>query len=534
MDRLIALVAVRWRLDVRAVTGERVRLLALLVAVPGLILLSAAASFVVFAGVRFLESTRPELTLSVLSAGTTALGLLWALSPLLAGMALTETHDLNRLLHFPIPLRTLVVSSFLANLLQSTVLALVPPLFFLGLAVTGPGGAMVPVVFGLGLALAFVVASGQLVGLALHALSRHRRLHDRLLFVGVALGLLLSFLPLLLMSGAAAPIARLARELLARDVFVLSPFGWGIRAAVHAGRGEADAFFGFAAAAVLGVGALLALSTALVERMYRGELDLGEGVRKSTLGRSRVFLKGPVGALLEKDLRVVWRDPRQKAIILSGLVTPLILLVLVWHGSAGHVGPVPLLALASFVGLSTLGSNAFALERRGLPLLLGFPVERFLVLVGKNASALLLRVPAVLMIAAATALLAGFRFVPAVLSILLLTQLLTAAADNYLAVLFPVPVPAPGRSPDAPTSGSRGLGVAFMTMLAMAGALALSSPFAFLAWLPHLLGDHRLWVLTLPLALAGAVGLYGLLTAGASALLTRREPDLLARVLGEE
>jgi hypothetical protein len=73
-----------------------------------------------------------------------------------------------------------------------------------------------------------------------------------------------------------------------------------------------------------------------------------------------------------------------------------------------------------------------------------------------------------------------------------------------------------------------------MTMLAMAGALALSSPFAFLAWLPHLLGDHRLWVLTLPLALAGAVGLYGLLTAGASALLTRREPDLLARVLGEE
>lgn len=534
MDRLIALVLVRWRLDLRAVTGQRVRLLALFVAVPGLILLSAAGSFVVFAGVRFLESTRPELTLPVLSAGATALGLLWALSPLLAGMALTETHDLDRLLHFPIPLPTLVVSSLLANLLQSTVLALVPPLFFLGLAVAGPGGAILPAAFGLALALAFVVASGQLVGLVLHALSRHRHLHDRLLFVGVALGLLLSFLPLLLMSGAAAPLGRLARELLVRDVFALSPFAWGFRAAVHAGRGEADAFFGLALAAVLAVGALLALSTALVQRLYRGELDLGEGARRGTLGRSRVFLKGPVGALVEKDLRMVWRDPRQKAIILSGLVTPLILLVLVWHGSAGHVGPVPLLALASFAGLSTLGSNAFALERRGLPLLLGFPVERLLVLVGKNASALLLRVPAVLMIGAATALLAGFRFVPAVLVILWLTQLLAAAADNYLAVLFPIPVPAPGRNQDAPTSGSRGLGLAFMTMLAMVGALALSSPFAFLAWLPHLLEDHRLWVLTLPLSLAGAVGLYGLLTAGASALLMRREPDLLARVLGEE
>ena len=195
---------------------------------------------------------------------------------------------------------------------------------------------------------------------------------------------------------------------------------------------------------------------------------------------------------------------------------------------------MPLFALASLAGLSTLGSNAFAYERRGLALLLGFPVERFLVLVGKNLGALLLRLPAVLMIATATALLAGLRFVPAVLVILWLTQLLAAAADNYLAILFPVAVPAPGRNQDAPTSGSRGLGVALVTMFAMAGALALSSPFAFLAWLPHLLEEHRLWLLTLPLSVAGAVALYGMLTAGAATLLARREPDLLARVLGEE
>ena len=534
MDRLIALVAVRWRLDVRAVMGERGRLLALFLVVPGLALLSTASSFVVFAGVRFLENTRPELTLPLLSAGATVLGVLWALSPLLAGMALTETHDLNRLLHYPIPLPTLVASSLLANLLQSTVLALIPPLFFLGLAVAGPGGVMVPVVFGLALTLAVVVASGQLVGVALHALSRHRHLHDRALFVGVVLGLLLSFLPLLLMSGAGAPLGRVARELLARDVFALSPFAWGVRAAVHAGRGEAEAFLGLAGAAVLAVGALLGLSTALVQRMYRGELDLGKGARVGASARSRVLLKGPIGALLEKDLRMVWRDPRQKAIVLTSLVAPLVLLVLVWQSSAGHVRPGVLLGLASFAGLSTLGSNAFALERRGLALLLGFPIERFLVLVGKNVSALLLRLPVVLMITAATALLVGFRFVPAVLIILWLTQLLAAAADNYLAVLFPVPVPAPGRNQNAPSSGSRGLAVAFVTMLAMAGALALSSPFAFLAWLPHLLEDHRLWLLTLPLSLAGAIAVYGMLTAGASALLTRREPDLLARVLGEE
>ncbi len=48
------------------------------------------------------------------------------------------------------------------------------------------------------------------------------------------------------------------------------------------------------------------------------------------------------------------------------------------------------------------------------------------------------------------------------------------------------------------------------------------------------LEDHRLWLLTLPLSLAGAIAVYGMLTAGALALLTRREPDLLARVPGEE
>ena len=205
-----------------------------------------------------------------------------------------------------------------------------------------------------------------------------------------------------------------------------------------------------------------------------------------------------------------------------------------WLGSAGRVHPGLLLALASFAGLSTLGSNAFAFERRGLVLLLGFPVDRFFVLVAKNVSALLLRAPAVVMIAAATALLTGPRFVPAVLIALWLTQLLAAAADNHLAVLFPVPVPAPGRNPAAPTSGARGLAVAVTTMLAMVAALAVSLPFAFLVWLPHLLANHRLWWVTLPLALAGAVAVYGMLTAAAAALLVRREPDLLARVLGEE
>ena len=72
MDRLTALVALRWRLDMRAAMGARERLLALLLVVPGLMLLSAAGSFVVFIGTRHLERTEPQLTLPLLSALATA------------------------------------------------------------------------------------------------------------------------------------------------------------------------------------------------------------------------------------------------------------------------------------------------------------------------------------------------------------------------------------------------------------------------------------------------------------------------------
>jgi ABC-2 type transport system permease protein len=532
VDRLIALVALRWRLDLRAVMGARERAIGLLLAVPGLVFVSAAASFLAGSGVRVLERAQPGLVLPLLSAVATGIGVLWALSPLLAGMALTESHDLTRLLHYPVKLPTLVASSLVANVLQPTVLATLPPLLALGLALAGGGARLAPALLGLGLALALVVASGQAVGLMLHALSRNRRLNDRALFAGIGLGVLLSFLPLLVMSGGGAPLGRIARPLLARDVFALSPFAWGVRGAVHAGRGEAAAFLEWTGLALLALGAALALSAALAQRVYRGELDLGAAGPATAEGRGGLRLPGRVGAVLEKDLRMVWRDPRLKAVVLGGLLGPLVLLVLLSRNAQGQ--PALLLLLASFVGLSTVGANAFALERHGLALLFSFPVDRFLLLVAKNLTAVLVRLPGGAMVAVAAAVLVGPVLVPAVVALLLLTQVLALAVDNYVAILFPLPVPGAGRSPGAPTSGAAGLGAVAVAAAGSVVTLVLSSPFAFLAWLPLLMRRPLLWLLTLPLALAGAAAVYGMLTAGAATLLARREPELLARVRAEE
>ncbi len=532
MDRLIALLRLRALLELRMLLGSRSRLLALLVVLPGLAALSLGGALVGYTGVRLLDRARPELLLPALTALAALVGLSWVLSPLLAGVAATEAHDLTRLVHFPVPLATLVGASLLANLGQPLVLAQLPPLLAVSLALAG-SAARVPIVFAsLGLGLVLTLACGQTVAIALHALSRQRRWHDRALALGIAASLAVSLLPILLLSSGGGFAREALLALLERDVFLLLPFSWGARAAVHAGRGEAWPFLGWSGATLAAAATALAVSAALAGRLYRGELDLGEAPARPA-GRAPMRLPGAVGALVEKDLRVTWRDPRLKALLFTGLVGPLLILAVVWQG-VSEASPGLMLSLASFAGLGAVGANVFALERQGLALLSGFPVSRASILVAKNLTSLVLRLPALALVVMATLLVAGAWLAPAVASVLLLTELLACGLDNYVSVLAPVPVVAAGRDPSAPTAGTRGMGVAFVGMAAAFASLLVSAPFAFLAWLPYLLGELWLWALTLPLALAGAAAVYFMLVAGAERLVARREPELIARAAGDE
>lgn len=532
MDRLTALVLLRFRLDVRAVLGARSRVAALLVAAPALALFSLAAAFIAATLARVLERQSPALTLPSVSAIAALLGLSWAFSPLLAGVQATETHDLQKLLHYPVPLPTLVASSLLANLAQPIVLAQGPPMAALALGLAGPGPAWPLAFLGLLLSFGLALAAGQAVGLVLHALSRHRRWSDRALFAGIVFGLLLSLLPLLYLTGGAAArrfVARLLRD----DVFAAVPFAWGARAAVHVARGEWLAAAAWALVALAAIGAAVALSVAIARRLYRGELDLGR-VADDPARAARIVLPGRVGALVEKDLRVTWRDPRLKAIVFGGLVGPVLVAVALWQGAGARMAPGVLLALGSFAGLGVLGANVLALERQGLGLLFGFPVERFQLLLAKNLGSMALRLPGLLVVALATLLTVGPVFLPAVVTLILLTQVVATAVDNYVSILAPLPVPRAGADPGAPVSGVRGLGGAALAVVALFASLVVSGPFAFLVWLPHLLGERWLWLATLPLALAGAAGTYFMLTSFAARLVVRREPDLVARAAGSE
>jgi hypothetical protein len=221
-----------------------------------------------------------------------------------------------------------------------------------------------------------------------------------------------------------------------------------------------------------------------------------------------------------------------KATLIMSLFGPLLMVFFLSRaGAEGRAGSVAL-GLGSFLGLSTFGSNAFGLERRGISLLLGFPVERWRILVGKNLAALLFRLPGILALLVVGAFVAPVVYLPAALTIALVTFSVCVAMDNYVSVLFPVPVPAPGANPyGGAAAGGRGLGVAALGALLLMVSLLVSSPFVFLAWLPLLLGTPELWLLTLPLALAGGGAVYAMLVGGAARLLSRREPELLERIL---
>lgn len=534
MDRLIALVTLRWRMDLRGLFGARERLLGLVLIVPMLVLGSIAASAVTFFGVRALERNQPDWVLPLVSAAATLVGVLWALSPLLAGVAFSETHDLGRLVHFPVPFGTLLLSSLLANLAEPLVLAKLPLLVALAAALAATPLSFPLAAAGVALTFFFTLVASQVAGLVFLALARNRRAHDRAMFVGLGIGFLMSLFPVYFMVGGGRAFRGLLHFVVERDVFAFSPFAWGARAAVYAGRGELGPFGILASAAAVAVVVVVTFSSILAGRVYRGDLDLGERRVDGTAPAARMRLGGPLGALLEKDLRVTWRDPRLKALIFTGLMGPVVLIFFLLRGTSGRPYPPVFFMLATVVGLGVYGANALAMERRGLLLLLGFPFPRWQILVAKNAVAAILRLPGILLLVVATAFLLSPVFAAPVFTIVIVTLLLAAGADNFLSVLFPVAVPDPGRNPHGAASGGRGLGAGVVAAVLIFGAMALSGPFAFLVWLPWLLETSWLWLFTLPMALAGAAAVYAMMVAAAARLLARREPEVLARVLGEE
>ena len=532
MDRLIALVLLRLRLGLRSYLRARESLVALLLALPGTLILSGLVAAALYLGVRAVAASQPESLAPLLSAAATLVGVMALLSPLLSGVALVETPDAARLAHFPVSLRVVMLATMVANLAQPAVLAQLLPVIALALALGGAGLGAVAAGVGVLLSLLLVVAVGQAAGLVLYALARNRRLHDLLLLIGLPLGFVLGLLPFLLLGIGPGSLQRIFRLLAERDPCAFSPFAWGVRAAVAAAHGHALPAMLNAGLALLAIAATLGLSAALAKRIHRSEPLLASWTTRPARTRCRSWLPGSVGALVEKDLRTAWRDPGLKATLLLGLVGPFLLLFLFSRGSA-TLEPSLLLLFSLFVGQSPFGSNAFGHERRGIQLLLAFPVARWKLLAAKNVVQLLLRLPALAVLALAAGLLAPWRLLPAAATTVVAVWAIAAGVDNLHSVLFPIAAPAPGQNPTARTSGGRGMGAALLAAACLPLIWLVAAPFVFLAWLPYWLEMPQVWLISIPIAVVGALAVHALLVAATARALSRREPHVVARLLGD-
>ncbi len=533
MDQLIALVGLRQRLDWRALLGARERLLGAVLALPVALVMTLVIAGAAYVGVRAALAHRPGSLPALLSVLATVIGLLWALAPLASGVALSESHDLTRVIHFPVRREQLVLASLVSNLIQPTVLLQMPTVLALALALsTRP--MWVPLA-GLGVlaTVVFTVMAGQTVGLLLHGVTRHRRLHDALLFFGVGFAFLVSAGPFLLLSVGGRALSRLSDGLLGSALPALSPFGWGLRAAAHAGQGELVPFAFYGALSLGATCALVALCTLSIGRIYRGEVDLA-GTRTRRTRPARTPLPGQIGALLEKDLRVMWREPALRAALVLGLVGPLLFVFFMTRLASTSPRPSTLFLFSTFIGIGGLGANAFGFERRAIAGLFAFPVARWRLLVAKNLAALVLRLPSLLVLLLAGLLLAPMLHLAAASASVVATLLIASGLDNFVSILMPVAVPPPGGNPyGGPQAGGRGLLGVLLNFALLVLVLTLAAPFTLLAWLPTLLEQPPWGWITLPLALAGALAAYAMLVAGAARLLERREPQMLARMLGD-
>jgi hypothetical protein len=254
----------------------------------------------------------------------------------------------------------------IANLAQPAVLVQALPILAVALALGGAGLARVVALAGVAMSFLLLIAVSQATGLLLYALARNRRLHDMLLLFGLPLGFALSFVPFLLLGVAPGSFQRALRWIAETDPCALSPFAWGVRAAVHGVYGEVGRAALNAGLAVAAIAAVLGLSALLAGRIHRSELLFQAWVERPLAARCRLWLPGAIGALIEKDLRTAWRDPGLKATLLLGLLGPFVLLFFFSRGGA-TLEPAMLLVFSLFVGPSPFGSTAGASWSRKTP-----------------------------------------------------------------------------------------------------------------------------------------------------------------------
>ena len=556
------LFATNWRVWFNRISQRRATLIATAIFLVMFGVLAIGGSVAIGAGIRWLRATQPDVAAGAVHLVFLGVFFLLVITPVL-GFRGNEFLDVTKLFVYPVSHRTVFAATLGGLLGSGAVLFFSVPLIA---AVIGYGGSIDEVIAGLIatlLLLVVAVALGQFLLLAFLDTFKSRKWRDlSMILVPLVFGGLYVSFQVLAQSGARdrSQFLGVVEWFSAwKDWTLPLPSWW----AAHAVTGDGAVRL----LPVLALAALLAwlvhASAVLQERTYYGEVRDDAPVagvqRRGFIARVASRLPDPLGALVEKEVAILGREPAVRSILIGQAMYPVI-----WGGvgivsltRAPDVGAlakyVPLAGLIAYpLLLMELGLfiNLLGLEGGGAVHAMLLPVKRRLLLLGKDAAYLMV-FGTINAIVAVAATIAGFVLTHSGTPAAWVGYCLLGAIEGYcvaavglalgnvVSVVLPIRV-AVGDRP-ALAQQVRGRDVCMRSLLGLVGvfgSLLLSLPVAAGFHLPYVLGVIPGWaappgwviLVTAPFAVAIA---FGLMYAGAiigGGLLQAREEDVVARL----
>ena len=312
---------------------------------------------------------------------------------------------------------------------------------------------------------------------------RNRRVHDLVMFAGLCWAWLISLLPMLVLRrGGAAPARCVGCSTATRSPRRPSP-GARERPCTRA-----------AGTAALRAGGRLRRSRSRRRGVSAGprgpavprRARLGAGARASGT-RAAHAAAGAMGALVEKDLRVSWRDPASRRSLLHGRDRARCPAALPVAGDAGPAGRSPALRRV-LVGAASSARTPSRLERHGAGAAVRLPGRRLARSWWPRTSARSCCAPGLAGLSLGDAALAGPPRAGGRAVVLAGPGARARRPTTTSPSSFPLPAPAAGRDRRPRLGHARPRARPRSALVAMSATLAVvPRPFVFLAWLPHLL-----------------------------------------------
>jgi ABC-2 type transport system permease protein len=316
-----------------------------------------------------MRSILPSTACDIAAVVFTLLAVFWALGPVLA-LASDATIDIDKLSLFPLTARQLMPGLLLAAAigfggLFSTIVLLGA---LVGMGGTGP--SVVVALLAVVLELVLCLALSRWISTALSAAASKRRWRDVALFLGPILALVINLA--IQTANRAVFVADGTRKLrthshalrVTRTVLHWLPTGWST-VAVHAAR-QGDylvAVLGLGATAMVALG-FTALWWRAIQRATTTSVTPGVAqrtARTALIPRTLSWLpRSALGAIVAKELRYTWRDPRRRAALL-GVMFAGVLPLFVFRGLTASNARTCLIAVWPALNIG-LNANAFGMD----------------------------------------------------------------------------------------------------------------------------------------------------------------------------